>query len=213
MIVHELFGALLLGERSLKFVADARKKFPIQEVVPARGVQYATLIYSEELEQITGISNEEGDRLGLQLNQCDSLKDTCSLFFTKSMGINMGTVQHKQLSERVPICDVNYLKDTPESVPLESIIPLKIREAGKVTAVLLTWEAFNRNDEKYLSTEPGIGGQQRAAAWGQAYQLVEAISVDGNLPKAVVVDPEKPASLCVRFSPDLATLQCEVIEE
>eukprot|EP01064_Diplonema_japonicum_P028831 TRINITY_DN4524_c0_g1_i1.p1 TRINITY_DN4524_c0_g1~~TRINITY_DN4524_c0_g1_i1.p1 ORF type:complete len:755 (+),score=221.68 TRINITY_DN4524_c0_g1_i1:359-2623(+) len=213
VIVHELFGALLLGERSLKFVAEARDRLGVKHVVPRRGVQYATLIYSKVLKEITGINNEEGDRLGLDLSACDVLKDTCGLQFTKSMGIDMGAVVHTKLSERVPICSVDYLTQKPGDVPVESEYEVKVTEAGEVTAVLLTWEAFNDDDAVALSTEPGVGGPQRAAAWGQAYQLIEAIDASSQLPKPVKVAPGTPTTLFVRYSKDLATLQCEVATE
>ena len=218
VIVHDVFGTLLLGERALKRVSDARRALgsSVRDVVPRRGVQYATLVSSTELAALTGAPAAEAARLGLDLSHCASFKDTSNLHYTKGTGIDLAALPYTPLSKRVAIADVDFLTDSNASLSDEAVYPLDITGSGDVAAVLLTWEAFNTplkgDAATTLSTEPGAGGFARAAAWGQAFQLVEGAQAGAGLPLPVPVQVGMAGvQLVVRYSQDRTVLQCEIL--
>eukprot|EP01062_Namystynia_karyoxenos_P069376 TRINITY_DN64889_c0_g1_i1.p1 TRINITY_DN64889_c0_g1~~TRINITY_DN64889_c0_g1_i1.p1 ORF type:complete len:793 (+),score=253.16 TRINITY_DN64889_c0_g1_i1:75-2381(+) len=216
VVVHELFGVLLLGERSLRFVADVRQRLGAPEcaVVPALGVQYATLVSSPALDAVSGIDPGSAPA-GLDLGHTDAVRDTCLVKATKELGIDLShpAVGLTRLSERVPVAQVDYRSMSSEDVPLEREVEVPVLRDGRVSAVMLTWEAATAAGDR-ISTEPGEGGPGRSVAWGQGLQFVERGDDPGAaLPRPLEVTAGSVLRMAVRFSQDLAQMQCEILPE
>lgn len=81
IVVSEIIGTLLLGESQLDYIEDARKRLlaPDAAILPAAGIQYATLIQSFDYANLTGVSSWRGFDLG----PFNELRDTDSLLKSK----------------------------------------------------------------------------------------------------------------------------------
>ena len=57
ILVSEILGTVMLGESALEYVADARERLVKEDavIIPCSGRQYATLVSSEELQNITQV--------------------------------------------------------------------------------------------------------------------------------------------------------------
>ena len=83
VLVSEIIGTLLLGESQLDYMEDARKRLltPDAVILPAAGIQYATLIQSFDYANLTGVSSWGGFDLG----PFNELKDTDSMLKSKQV--------------------------------------------------------------------------------------------------------------------------------
>ena len=83
IVVSEIIGTLLLGESQLDYIEDARKRLltPDATILPAAGIQYATLIQSYDYANLTGVSSWRGFDLG----PFNELQDTDSLLKSKQV--------------------------------------------------------------------------------------------------------------------------------
>ena len=93
VLVAELLGTLLLGESALFYMADVRARF-LREggaVIPASGVQHATLVSGPLLDAVARAGRGWG---GLDLDAFNVLRDTVTTRFTKQLGFRMADIEH-----------------------------------------------------------------------------------------------------------------------
>jgi len=210
VLVADMFGPTLLSEGVLKQVADARTRLlaPKSTTVPAVGMQYATLIESEQLMQISAVSDIEG----FQLDRFNQMQNTACPIFTKDMGFRFSDVVHTKLAPPVAVSQVAFQTDDPSTMARESRHRLQVTASGTVHAVLLHWEVFadaERTRSISNDPDPAKGHFTRDVRWGQAYQLIEHTD-SGDVPMPVVVKDGDCVELVVRHSADLKHMQVSV---
>lgn len=102
LVVSEIIGTLLLGESQLDYIEDARNRLltPDATILPAAGIQYATLIQSFDYANLTGVSSWRGFDLG----PFNELKDTDSLL--KSKQVRPLVQRHAPLTFAATMCEL-----------------------------------------------------------------------------------------------------------
>ena len=211
VLLSELFGTLLLSESALTYVADARDNLAKQgvRVVPQKASQYAQLVMSEDLLSLT--MAKEWD--GINLQPFNGLVDSCSLLFSKVLGLRFSSLKHTYLSDPISIIDVDFEKDTQPQGRIQKyrIVPTK---SGVVHAVMAFWEAESEGAE-VMSTHPDKTRDNlpRDMHWGQGIQLIEDMAVEGSVPAPFEVTEGVPVILSVRYSGNLVTMQFQLERE
>jgi len=180
VIVSETLGALLLGEGTLDYIADAKKRLakPGAAVIPASGNQYAVLVMSPTLAMISSVQSDCNK--GFDLSAIGSLQDTGNLFFTKQWGFRLNSLSDlKFMSERFKILEVEFGTTQRKDIPLVKTFRLEALHDGIVHAVVASWEVFGDTERTHrMSTHPeetkdAPWGFARDMQWGQGLQLVE----------------------------------------
>lgn len=209
VLVSETLGALMLGEGTLNYIVDARKRLlkPGATIIPAGGRQFVVLIESPEIASISSISSGWN---GFDLGAIDRLQDTATLLLTKTWGFRLNSIASTRLCDPVQLFEVDFHTDTAMSINQQMHIPVKITHSGKVHAVVAFWEVWSDKDKKFvMSTDPEHTkgqpwGFARDMQWGQGLQLCEdpdETAVTG-IPKPVEVEEGETLYLVVRFNSD-----------
>lgn len=212
VIVSETLGALLLGEGTLDYMADARRRLakPGAAVIPALGNQYAVLVSSPTLAMISSVQSDCNH--GFDLSAIGSLQDTGNLFFSKQWGFRLNSLSDLQLmSERFKILSVEFGTTVRKDIPLVKTFRLEALHSGVVHAVVASWEVFGDMEKTHrMSTHPEETkdepwGFARDMQWGQGLQLIEDFGVAENSsrnspPQPFEVKKGEALLLTARFS-------------
>lgn len=136
--MSEILGTLLLGESALAFVSDCRQRLltPDATIIPAAGVQFVSLIESADIKSITSASNWDG----INLEGFDALQDTCNVVFTKQYGFRLSSVPYKTLAGGIPVAEVDFYTDDPDSLPESRRMTVVAEASGTIHAAMLYWE-------------------------------------------------------------------------
>ena len=154
ILVSEILGSLLLSESALDYVHDARDRLLCDDpvIIPASGVQYATLIESSDLATLTSVDKRWGD---FDLSSINALKDTANLCFTKQFGFRLSSLHYERLCKPIPVFDVDFYTDDPGALPAAKRIRFVAEKSGTVTAVMTSWEVFGDKEKTIrMSTDP-----------------------------------------------------------
>ena len=154
VLVSEILGSLLLSESALDYVHDARDRLLCEDpvIIPASGVQYATLIESNDLAMLTSVDQKWGD---LDLGSINAFKDTANLCFTKQFGFRLSSLKYNRLCKPIPVFEVDFYTDQPGSLPAAKRIRFVAERSGTVTAVMTSWEVFGDKEKTIrMSTDP-----------------------------------------------------------
>jgi len=224
VIVCEAMGTLMLGEGMLSILADARRRLaqPDVEVVPAGGLQFATLVSSPSLAALMGWHEGPGF-YGLDMSAANCLLDTGKVMSTKGRGIRLGLLPDLvQMSDTVCILSVDFASDTCRDIPVQKTFEVTVQCDGVVHAIVAFWEVSAGKDKRlristdYRDPSDATWGLARDLHWGQALQFTEDHSsrsahepVDKySLPQPFHVRAGEKVLLTVLFSePDRRMLQ------
>ena len=138
--------------------------------VAALGLQFISLIQSEEIASITSVGAVEN----INLDGFDALQDTVNVVFTKQYGFRLSSVDYKTIVPRVCVAEVDFYEDNPGSLPLEKRIHVTCEKSGTIHCVMLFWEAYaDRERTQVMSTDPEATRDNfpRDMQWGQALQV------------------------------------------
>lgn len=214
ILVSEILGTLLLGESALHYVEDARERLvaPHAHILPARGTQYVTLIESADVQAITAVRSWEG----IDLRAFNELQDTTSLVFTKQYGFRFSSCEHALLSERIPVLQIDFGRDsTASAFPPERRVPFVATRTGVAHALVASWDVSDDAAGSHaMSTDPAatVDNFPRDMQWGQALQLLEDTrGSDEGQPKPLLVTQGEALELIVRYAQDGVSFQCEVV--
>jgi len=209
VLVSETLGALMLGEGTLNYIVDARKRLlkPGATIIPAGGRQCAVLIESPEIATISSIS---GGWNGFDLSAIDTLQDTATLLLTKTWGFRFNSIESRRMCDPVSLFEVDFHQDTANSIQQQMRIPITITKRGQIHAVLAFWEVWSDRDKKHVMTtdpEKTHGqpwGFARDMQWGQGLQLCEDPdeTTKAGIPKPTDVQAGETIYLVVRFNSD-----------
>ncbi|CAE8659565.1 unnamed protein product, partial [Polarella glacialis] len=212
VIVSETLGALMLGEGTLDYMADARKRLakPGARVIPAGGAQFAMLIASPSLAQVSSVQSDCCK--GFDLSAIGSLQDTGNIFFTKQWGFRLNLLPDLvEMSERIQFLEVDFQKSDRQHIPSTKTFRLTALKDGVIHAVVASWEVWSDEERTHkITTHPedtrgAPWGFSRDMQWGQGLQLVEdfdlACKSERNTPPAPFeVKKGEELLLTVRFS-------------
>jgi len=211
LLVAEILGTMLDGESSIHYYDDARKRLLTKDarIIPGYGVQYATLIGSEQFKTLTQVIGVDD----LDLSSFNRFRDSCSLIFSKNYGVLFQNLDIAELTPPITIYEVDYTKDG-----LDDILPqsgqmtkeVEIIESGDAIAVMYWWEVFLDEERTIkISTHPNdpSGSIARAANWGQGIQLIEGPSGwNDNSPSPCLLEKGKKVQITFKFEPNSAAL-------
>lgn len=212
VIVSETLGALMLGEGTLDYLADARRRLacPGVRVIPAGGSQYAMLVSSPSLRMVSSVCPECCH--GFDLSAIGCLQDTGNLFFSKQWGFRLNSLPDlMQMSERVSVLDVDFHSTERKHIAASRTFELEALQDGVIHAVVASWEVWSDAERRHrISTHPedtkdSAWGFARDMQWGQGLQLIEdfdkaALSDRREAPAPFVVKAGEPLLLTVQFS-------------
>eukprot|EP00928_Gymnodinium_smaydae_P053555 TRINITY_DN3751_c0_g2_i2.p1 TRINITY_DN3751_c0_g2~~TRINITY_DN3751_c0_g2_i2.p1 ORF type:complete len:326 (+),score=81.63 TRINITY_DN3751_c0_g2_i2:230-1207(+) len=212
VIVSETLGALMLGEGTLDYLADARRRLakPGATVIPSGGAQYAVLVASPCLAMISNV--DPAHCHGFDLSAIGSLQDTGNLFFTKQWGFRLNSLPDLvEMSARACILEVDFGTTERKDIPLVKTFELEALHDGVIHAVVASWEVWSGSSRKNrIATHPEETKDQpwgfaRDMQWGQGLQLVEDFdeasrSHRHSAPKPFTVKAGEKLLLTVRFS-------------
>eukprot|EP00962_Isochrysis_galbana_P023977 scaffold7312_cov116-Isochrysis_galbana.AAC.5 len=210
VLLSEILGTLLLGESALHYVADARRRLcaPRCAVVPARGAQFATLIESADVSSITSVKSWNG----IDLDYFNSLQDTTSMVFTKQYGFRFSSAAYTELAPRTRILPIDFARDSVGVWGQESHTTITATRSGVVHAVMASWEVYG-GGSLVMATHPDatLHNFPRDMQWGQALQLIEDTSADGEKPIPFTVAAGETLTIVTRHSIDGVSLQFELL--
>lgn len=226
VLLSEILGTTLLGESALDYVEDARVRLlrPGGHIVPRRGRQYAMLIQSNDLADITSVqrwapqsskvsSQSDDEYPSVDLSFFNTFKDTASLVFTKTYGFRLSSVGYEAISDRISVFDCDFVTDSARDLPAERSFLLQSKMTGVAHAVCASWEVDC--GKSVMATHPDATTQNfpRDMQWGQALQLVEdyADNPGGAAhPQSFFVKAGEWLKLIVRYSTDGVAMQFEL---
>ncbi|KAJ9471721.1 Protein arginine N-methyltransferase 7 [Diplonema papillatum] len=215
LLLHEAMGTLMLGSNAFQELQQAKNSFEgrVLDVFPRVGIQYAVLIECPELTQVSDVSTAVEQKFNVNLQSWRTAKDTCFLKQSRMCAVDLGTTAFKELSEKIEITRVDFLKDKADAAKIESELPVKITHSGTATALLFYWVAGDEAMERSFSTYPGEGGAPRAQSYGWCYQLTEALSAGSPLPVDLKVNSGDTFTLLSTYAHDFSTIHCQVLAE
>mmetsp|Transcript_12724 Transcript_12724/g.17771 ORF Transcript_12724/g.17771 Transcript_12724/m.17771 type:complete len:509 (-) Transcript_12724:129-1655(-) len=212
ILLSEILGTLLLSENALEFNEDAKRLMkPGGHVIPRLGMQFVTLIESEKLDLITGARKWRG----LDFRNFNQLKDTASLLFTKELGCRLCTLDPTNMSERLPVIEVDFAKDHVGNIGNTKRIRTRALKDGIIHAAVFSWEVYSGLDKKHkMSThyEDTVENFQRDMQWGQGIQLLEDPGLEDtkDAPCPLRVKKGEELVIEVRIAQEGAIMQCHV---
>lgn len=193
VIVSELLGTLLNGERVVEYLADARERLarPGVRLIPAGGSQHCVLVSSASIEHITSVCSARTCH-GLDLSATNILRDTTQTVNpSAAWGVQLAGLRDLvHMSERVSMFELDFSESCLEDIPLEQTYPVRATMDGIVHAVVATWEVWGEHARKtklatHLSAHSGELNASRGAVdctmgevhFSQAVQLLEDLDI------------------------------------
>jgi len=218
VLIAEILGTMLDAESSIYYFKDARKRLltPDAKIIPARGRQYATLIGSEQLKQITQASTWDN----LNLAGFNKFRDSVNLVFSKTYGVNLNRLGLEYLSEPMLLFDYDYtsgayiVPDRDGNVPYDQLKhsssvttfhDVNIIQSGEAIALMFWWEAYLDSEcTMVISTHPRetVDNVPRDLNWGQGIILVEGPNGwEHDIPTAAILHEGDVATVRYTFDP------------
>jgi len=211
VMVSEILGTVMLGESALEYVSDARDRLlqPNAPIIPDSGRQYATLVSSKEIQEITAVKAWGG----IDLSLFNVLQDTTSLVFTKQYGFRFSSIDSTSLTKAICVADIDFNSANPGDLGETAVFPTRAVAGGVGHVVMCHWEVFG-DPEKTLrmSTDPQQTNFPRDMQWGQALQLVEDNTVErvegaSGVPIPFEVTAGEDITMMVHFNSDNVVMQ------
>lgn len=211
LLVAEILGTMLDGESSIHYYEDARRRLLTEnaKIIPGYGIQYASLISSEQFKTLTqGFGFDD-----LDLSSFNRFRDSCSLIFSKNYGVLFQNLDITELTNPIVIYEVDYTKHglmdiMPECGEL--VKEVEIIESGDAIAVMYWWEVYLDEERTIrISTHPNdpSGSIARAANWGQGIQLIEGPQGwNESFPAPCTLEKGKTVKVSFKYQPESAAL-------
>jgi len=175
LLVCEILGTMLDGESCIHYYQDCRERLlaPNAKIIPSYGIQYCSVIASDQFKKITQAANFDG----LDLSSFNRFRDCTSLVFSKNYGVLLNNLDFRELTEPMTLFEVDLTKDGLEVIPEHEItFTLDVMEDGEAVALMYWWEVFLDEERTIkISTHPNEtkGNIPRDLNWGQGLQLIE----------------------------------------
>lgn len=197
VLVTETFGTMLLGEGAVNFVPDARDRL-LKEggtMIPAGGCQYITLVEAPDF----AATQTPAAWGGLNLSRLQTLQD--NVYWKATVGASRSPLL--ELTERLCVLELDFLRDTRESVPENRTFRIQATRSGTVQAALFDWDVWaDSSREDLLSTASKARGFAGDVAWGRLLQLQEEAGEDwqyGPQPRRLKVEKGEWLEVGVEF--------------
>ena len=173
VLVSEILGTFLQGESALEYMSDARDRF-LREggvVVPAGGVQYASVVESQMVRE----SSRVGVYEGLQLGAFNVFCDTETIIFTKQLGFSLRMSDTTDVSPKFPLYTIDFATDHLSSLPKNAAFTFSVQKDCTLDAIVFHWDVWTDVQRQHnISTHwrAPDANHARDVSWGQAILLL-----------------------------------------
>lgn len=179
ILVAEILGTLLLSEDALTYMADVRQRLMDTSrdiiVIPEMGVQYASLIQSDRLLQI---SQTQQNAFNIHLDALNYSRNEATAIFTKHLGARLTDLgYHELVAQPLRLFEVDFRTDHAWKKKKKSsrkqsrfVDTMTMTSDGRLDAFMYYWTVSYKSTQ--LCTHPAGNNFENDIGWGQALQLL-----------------------------------------